>query len=225
VSVPLPPSPQRLRERAARLEGVLEAARANREVRQQRVEALQAYLALSEPVEQALDELSKLLFGRLSELLEKNLTAALQEVLEQPLQLRVTREFSRGRAQISFHIEREGNAEDILRAQGGSVANVLSVGLRFFALKTLDEQVHRRFVLLDEQDCWLRPDLVPRLARIVHQAAHTLGFQVLMISHHDLGYFRNYADRIYEFIPSAEGIKVKLEGKGHRAKEMADQET
>jgi len=74
-----------------------------------------------------------------------------------------------------------------------------------FALMTLDEAKHRRFLVLDEQDCWLRPDLVPRLVKIVHDAGQALGFQVLMISHHDVGVFEQYADRIYTFIPDAKG--------------------
>ncbi len=74
-----------------------------------------------------------------------------------------------------------------------------------FALTTLDETAHRRFLVLDEQDCWLRPDLVPKLVKIVHDAGKALGFQVLMISHHDIALFERYADRIYQFTPGPEG--------------------
>ena len=91
-----------------------------------------------------------------------------------------------------------------MRGQGGSVANILSVGLRMFALTTLDPSQHRRFLVLDEQDCWLRPDLVPRLVKIVHDAGRALGFQVLMISHHDATNFSRYADRIYRLTPTPE---------------------
>src|SRR5439155_596626 len=139
--------------------------------------------------------------------IEQQLTVALQEVLDQPdLVLKVEREFKRGGATMSFHIERGGNAEDIMRGQGGSVANVLSVGLRLFALTTLDRAKHRRFLVLDEQDCWLRPDLVPALVKIVRDAGKALGFQVIMISHHDAAIFERYEDRIYRFTPTAELI-------------------
>jgi predicted ATPase len=73
-----------------------------------------------------------------------------------------------------------------------------------FALTTLDEKSHRRFLVLDEQDCWLRPDLVPSLVKIVHEAGKALGFQVLMISHHDVSAFSQYADRVYQFTPQGE---------------------
>ena len=97
-----------------------------------------------------------------------------------------------------------------MRGQGGSVANVLSVGLRILALHALDEKQHRRCLILDEQDCWLAPELVPRLVKIIHDAGKRLGFQTIMISHHDQGVFAPYADRIYRLVPTAEGVKVEL---------------
>ena len=112
---------------------------------------------------------------------------------------------------MRFWIERDGAEEDIMKGQGGSVANLLSVGLRMFALTTLDEQQHQRFLVLDEQDCWIRPDLVPRLVKIVHEAGKALGFQTLMISHHEVSSFIEYADRIYQFTPDADrGVVVEL---------------
>ena len=73
-----------------------------------------------------------------------------------------------------------------------------------FALATLDENVHRRFLVLDEQDCWLRPELVPNLVKIVQEAGKALGFQVLVISHHDVSAFSQFADRIYQFTPQGD---------------------
>ena len=82
-----------------------------------------------------------------------------------------------------------------------------------FALTTLDKSKHRRFLVLDEQDCWLRPDLVPKLVKIIKDAGRALGFQVLMVSHHDLMIFERYADRIYQFEPKGDGtVEVILVG-------------
>jgi ABC-type glutathione transport system ATPase component len=162
-------------------------------------------------VTQALEALNEQLFQKLLGAVQEKLTIALQEILEQPIVVKAEADFKRGAATVEFSIERNGQPEDILRGQGGSVANILSVGLRMFALATLDEAQHRRFLVLDEQDCWLRPDLVPRLVKIVHEAGRALGFQVLMISHHDTALFERYADRIYQFIPDGEnGVTVKL---------------
>ena len=166
---------------------------------------LNRYLDSADKVTEALETLSERLFQQLLSVVQEKLSIALQEILEQPIQLRAQAEFKRQMASVEFWIDRNGNKEDVLKGQGGSVANVLSVGLRMFALTTLDSQQHRRFLVLDEQDCWLRPDLVPRLVKIVHEASQALGFQVLMISHHDMALFERYADRIYQFGLNAEG--------------------
>ena len=167
------------------------------------------YIAISDQVSEALETLSGQLFEQQLKLIQEKLTIALQEVLEQPLKLKAVAEWKRNGASVDFQIERDGNIEDIIRGQGGSVANILSVGLRMFALMTLDDSEHRRVLVLDEQDCWLRPDLVPRLVKIIHEAGQALGFQVIMISHHDPAVFERYADCIYQFTPSKEGVQVQ----------------
>jgi hypothetical protein len=183
--------------------------------KRQQIDQVDSYLTIAPAVDAALDKLSEAMFGSLTKVIEQQLTVALQEVLDQPdLTLKVEREFKRGGATMSFHVERGGNKEDIMRGQGGSVANVLSVGLRLFALTTLDRNKHRRFLVLDEQDCWLRPDLVPALVKIVRDAGKALGFQVIMISHHDAAIFERYADRIYRFIPTPDGVRVELSAAG-----------
>jgi hypothetical protein len=166
---------------------------------------LNDYLSVAENVTVALEQLSEQLFQSLLGVVQEKLTIALEEILEQPLQLKASAEFKRGAASVEFWIERSGQPEDILKGQGGSVANILSVGLRMFALTTLDESQHRRFLVLDEQDCWLRPDLIPRLVKIVHEAGRALGFQTLMISHHDVALFERYADRIYQLSTGPDG--------------------
>ena len=108
---------------------------------------------------------------------------------------------------LEFAINRNGNEEDARRAQGGSVHNILSVGLRLFALASLSQE-HSGFLVLDEQDCWLRPELVPKLVKIVHETGKELGFQVLMISHHDTKLFDRYADRIYKLEPDAKTVRA-----------------
>lgn len=173
------------------------------------LEEKQRYIELSNRVTSALEVLSKRLFSELLSVIEQKLTIALQEVLEQPIALKAHVDWKRNVASVDFTIERGGFEEDIMRGQGGSVANILSVGLRMFALTTLDPDKHRRFLVLDEQDCWLRPDLVPRLVKIVHAAGQELGFQVLMISHHDASSFQRYADRILRLVPGKDGVAIE----------------
>ena len=206
------PSPSPLRRRFDILSGQRISEERSRQDLTTRLDALKNYLNIADAVEEALEKLGDELFGELVRIIETNLTVALREVLEQPISLKVERQFKRGVATMAFHVERNAQREDILRGQGGSVANVLSVGLRLFALTTLEEKEHRRFLVLDEQDCWLAPDLVPRLVKIVHQAGKALGFQVLLISHHNATMFEQYADRIYRLTPGPDGVQLRLLG-------------
>jgi len=202
-------SPAELRKRADRL--VWRREQINRDLKQadRELEVLQEYLGIADQVTEALDSLSQKLFEEVLGMLQDKLTIALQEVLEQPIKFKASASFKRGAASVDFSIDRDGNTEDVNRGQGGSVQNVLSVGLRIFALARLDADDHRRFLVLDEQDCWLRPELVPRLVNIVHRAAKELGFQVIMISHHDVGLFEKYADKIYRFTPNDGTVSVE----------------
>jgi hypothetical protein len=206
----LPRSPDKTRDRITGLAAQRDLLVNQHERAAADLEKTRSYLAIHEKVTVALETLNEQLFRELLELIEEKLTIALQEVLDQPIHLRAKAEWKRAGATVEFWIERDGQAEDIMKGQGGSVANILSVGLRMFALTTLDERQHQRFLVLDEQDCWIRPDLVPRLVKIVYEAGKGLGFQTLMISHHDTASFIGYADRIYEFFTSKdEGVIVQ----------------
>lgn len=194
--------PDALRRRCDRLVHRREAMAERRRFVAGEQQKLAEYLSVADAVRDALDLLGQQLFQQVIAAVESQLSRALQEVLEQPIQLKAERGFKNGVASIEFHIERQGKKENIIDGQGGSVANILSVGLRLLALTTLDEKEHRRFLVLDEQDCWLHPSLVPRLVAIVREAGKTLGFQVLMISHHDSAMFERHADRIYQLMPT-----------------------
>jgi ABC-type glutathione transport system ATPase component len=201
-------SPRRVAEAVAGLERLRSMHRNNLRRAEGVLEETRSFLKIGDAVGEALKTLSERLFERTIGLLEEKLTIALQEVLDQPIAFRAERNTKRGAASIEFFVEREGQREDILKGQGGSVANILSVGLRMFALASLDPKQHAPFLVLDEQDCWLHPDLVPRLVKIVHLAGRELGFQVLMISHHHHSVFERYADRILRLEPHPEGVRV-----------------
>jgi ABC-type glutathione transport system ATPase component len=176
------------------------------QLNEKQIHNLNEFLAIADQVTDALDSLSQKLFEQVLGILEDKLSIAIQEVLEQPVFFKADASFRRGAANVDFSVERDGNREDVNRGQGGSVQNVLSVGLRLFALARLDEESHRRFLVLDEQDCWLRPELVPRLVNIIHKASQELNFQVILISHHDVGLFEKFADKIYQFMPQSDHV-------------------
>lgn len=196
-------------QRTQKLSWKREQIEKDRDSIQTELAEVKRYLEISDDVTDALDQLSQALFEDVLELLKTKLTIAIQEVLEQPIKFHAEASFKRGAANVDFSIDRDGNQEDVNRGQGGSVQNVLSVGLRLFTLARLDESEHRRFLILDEQDCWLRPELVPKLVNIVYQAAKELNFQVIMISHHEIKLFEEFADKIYHFAPAGDEVVVR----------------
>ncbi|MEM7455454.1 MAG: DNA repair protein [Planctomycetota bacterium] len=194
-------SPQNIIRRVDQLTYRQKETKRNLKEVEKKLAAVEALLGIADQVTDALDLLSEQLFRKELDILEEKLTIALDEVLGQSIKFRSDVSTKRGQASIEFYIEREGNKEDIQKGSGGSVQNILSVGLRFFALQRLAEQEHRRFVVLDEQDCWLRPDVVPNLVKVIDAVVRELGFQIIVISHHDISLFEQYADKIYRFEP------------------------
>lgn len=172
---------------------------------------IQKRLSRAPEITELLDTLGKELFSTTISLVEQHLTQALQDILEQPISLKAERTFKHGTIGVEFYIERDQQREHILKGQGGSVSNILSVGLRMLALTMLDPKQHRPLLVLDEQDCWLRPELVPRFAQMIKAAADELQLQVLVISHHPPDYFQGYADRIYR-VSSEADHSFRIEG-------------
>ena len=203
-------APHELRNRVSGLTAIRKQAERERDRLRGQVGVLDTVLARADEVQNALEELARDLFDSTLTVVEEQLTLALQEIFTgEPIALRARREVKRGSLEVDFYVERNGKGEDIMRGQGGSVLNILSVGLRMFALATQDPAVHRPFLVLDEQDCWLRPDLVPRFVKIVALAAKELGLQVLVISHHDPQLFAEYAERAYRFTPAGDHVTVR----------------
>lgn len=92
----------------------------------------------------------------------------------------------RGRPALDILMDRQGEKEDIYEGRGGSLTNVVSMGLRFI---TLSRTRNRRFIILDEPDCWLQPDRIPAMSVVIEQLSREIGVQCLLISHHDPAFF------------------------------------
>ncbi len=176
-----------------------------------------AFLELAPMARERLEHLSKALFGEVLDEIEANLSHGLREILGQERTLRSIREISRNRLNVNFFIESPEGMEDIMRGQGGSACNILSVGLRLIALSRLDPARHRPFLVLDEQDCWLKPELVPVFMKLVSRIAKELEVQVLVISHHPVDLFAMHADAIHTLRPRKMGGPELVRVKGTEA--------
>lgn len=196
--------------RLDRMDALAERQHLERQRLREEREELRAFLDLAPQAEQLLEELTQSLFGEVLDDIEANLTHAIHEILGQNRKVASTRDIHGSQLSVEFHLENEGNREDIMHATGGSVCNILSTGLRLIALSQLDERRHRPFLVLDEQDCWLRPDLVPRFMDLVARIAERLGLQVLVISHHPVDLFAEQASAVWSLRPQGRsGAKLQ----------------
>ncbi len=200
-----------LERRADRLAGLAGANTREYLAAREELSRVETFLALAPKAADRLEELTRRLFGETLDEIETNLTHAVREILGQDRKVVSRREVKNGRLFIEFEMENAGEPEHILAGQGGSVCNILSVGLRLVALSQLDPARHRGFLALDEQDCWLKPELVPKFVDIIARIAKRLSLQVLYISHHPMDLFAGKADKIFGIKPSrTEGVALEV---------------
>lgn len=142
----------------------------------------QARLNWQPDVKAVLDALQKKEHERTVGAYEQLLSALMQDVLPGPRELVMDLHTHGGVPALDLYI-RKGNGplEDALHGTGGSVTNILSAGLRAIALVRSGK---RRFMVMDEADCWIKPAWAPRFAEVIQQLAEELNVQILMISHH-----------------------------------------
>ncbi len=170
-----------------------------------------AFLELAPKAAARIEELTHDLFGSVLDDVEANLTHAVREILGQERQVKARRDTKSNKLSVEFEIENQGHPESVLIGQGGSVCNILSVGLRLIALSQLDETVHRPFLVLDEQDCWLKPELVPKFTKLVSSIGKRLGIQILYISHHPVDLFAIHAQKLIQIEPSrTHGVVLRV---------------
>jgi len=145
------------------------------------------------------DEMVKEVLGRLQHrehersvgAYEQLLGAFLSDVLPGERQIVMDLHTDRSAPALDIFIKKGEHMplEDAWLGTGGSVTNLLSTGLRLVALLRSGQ---RRFLVLDESDCWIKPTLIPQYASIVQQMSEELGVQILMISHHDESLFAQH---------------------------------
>lgn len=114
---------------------------------------------------------------------EKLLSAFMEEVL--PGYRKVVFELTteRNAPALNIFIKKGENMppEDALMGTGGSVTNILVTGLRIISLLRSGK---RKFLVLDEPDCWLNPDYIPAFSKVINEMAKELGIQIFLISHY-----------------------------------------
>ena len=97
------PDPPTIRRRIDILTGKHEELVKRQASLVRQIEDLDAYLGIAGAVSEGLELLSDRLFSEIVETLEESLTAALHEVLGQPVRLRVEKSFKRGADNKDFY--------------------------------------------------------------------------------------------------------------------------
>lgn len=140
---------------------------------------------------------------------EKLLTALVLEVLpgEKPIGLDLEVERGQPSLDIVSRITAEWS-EDIYEDQGGALTNIVVLGLRMIAVV---RSGMRRFLVLDESDCWVKGERVPTFYGVVKDAARKVGVQCFVISHHDVASFSEGIDvaRLHGNPERREGVEVE----------------
>lgn len=141
---------------------------------------------LKPEVESVLEELQTQAHERSVGAFERMLTGITDDVLpdyrgERTVRLELGTE--RSMPALDIYIDHKGDKEDVT---SGAVANVLSTGLRFIALARSGA---RRFLILDEADCWIEGAAVQNYFNVVNQLSRDAGIQTLVITHKDLSAF------------------------------------
>lgn len=155
-----------------------------------KVTEAKTFIAAKQDILNFLQKLQSALHKKNIDVFSQLLTYFVQDVLKTNKEVRLDLFTSRGMPALNIEALNNGNPENIYVGNGGSMSNIVSTGLRLIALSRLS---HRKFIVLDEPDCWLEVDNIPLFAKTIGEIAHKLKIQTLMISHHHWSYFKQYA--------------------------------
>lgn len=138
---------------------------------------------------------------------ERLLTSIVEDVLPGTVGVKLNLGIFRGSPALDILADRNGHPEDILRGNGGALTNVISAGLRFIAVV---RGAKRKFIVLDEPECWVKPDRVAAFVAVIDQMSREIGVQTLMISHHDRSLFEAAGCHMVEIVGNPDdGVEAR----------------
>lgn len=134
------------------------------------------------------------------------LTGLVKDVLEKDKQIDLELYTSHNLPALKIYATQDGKAESIYDGSGGSLTNLVSTGLRIIAC---NRSGGRKFLILDEADCWIKPDRIPLFAKVIGNVSKIMNMQIIMISHHSTEYFKDYG-RVIELSKHADRIEANI---------------
>lgn len=190
------------RMKAARLVGAREADTRQLAEWSDKVAQAKARLSLGEEMSRLFDAMQTRAHSRSVGSFEALLSAVLQDVLPGTGNVRLELSNSNNAPNLDIYLDNNGELEDVLEGNGGAVTNVLSTGLRYAALTRTK---NRRLIVLDEPDCWIKPQHIPEFMRVIAEVSATTRAQTLLISHHEPAYFRGRMN-VVELLKGDDGV-------------------
>jgi hypothetical protein len=190
------------RMKAARLVGAREADTRQLAEWSDKVAQAKARLSLGEEMGRLFDAMQTRAHSRSVGSFEALLSAVLQDVLPGTGNVRLELSNSNNAPNLDIYLDNNGELEDVLEGNGGAVTNVLSTGLRYAALTRTK---NRRLIVLDEPDCWIKPQHIPEFMRVIAEVSATTRAQTLLISHHEPAYFRGRMN-VVELLKGDDGV-------------------
>ena len=173
--------------RLQKLEGVQTALATRKVELTTKVANAKARVLLQPEIDAFLQALQLKAHERSAGVLERLLTAIVGDVLtEDQLNIALTLGTERGLPALDISVKKDKYMEDIYDGNGGALTNIISAGLRFAALAKSGQ---RKFIVMDEPDCWLEVENTPNFTAVIEDVATQAGIQTLYISHHDLELF------------------------------------
>lgn len=173
--------------RLSELERKLFALDGKRNYLQKRNEQLEREIALAKANLEAgpeilaiLDKLMEMAHARSVGYFEDLITFAIQQVMGYLKPCKIEVSVERGSPSLNMWLVNGSDLEDIMESNGGAITNVVSTALRF---SSLVRTKNRPLVVLDEPDCWIQPDSIPKFVGMLADLTEH-GFQTIMVSHH-----------------------------------------
>lgn len=146
------------------------------------------------PVEYFLEQLQIMEHAKSLGAYEDLLTSFIGEVLPGERKVILDLKSTRQTPALNVYLEKKpGKREDVLMGTGGSVTNVVVAGLRIIALL---RSTNRKFLVLDEPDCWLEEANIPPFVKVIDELARVLGIQIFLVSHSKIEDFSNIEHQV-----------------------------
>lgn len=192
----------------SRMEGELATLSQQDAALTNKVGAAKARLAVRDEVTSVLELLQQKANERTVGVQQRLLTAILHDVFpDNPAEVKLELSTERGSPSLDVELETAGHRENVFEANGGAMTNVISTGLRYVALNQLS--TYRKFVLLDEPDCWISPNNIPEFVGVLAKLADTVHIQTVLVTHHDLSLLPQGVS-VVRMEPDGDGTKASV---------------